>query len=63
MRWEPPERAWQDVLLDKLPPGVDIVQLERGMRMTFTERLETVRRLAELARELRGRHDRLPEAP
>src|SRR5918996_176966 len=65
MAWEPTDYAWQYELLDKLPSGIDAVQLERGLRMTFTERLEAVRQLAEFADELRRGRDRLggyPEA-
>jgi hypothetical protein len=63
MAWEPTEEAWQYRLLDQLPPGLDLAQLERSMRMTPTERLEAVRRMAEFAQDLRRARDRLPTAP
>lgn len=59
MAWEPTEEAWQYVLLDKLPPGLDLAQLDRSLRMTLTERLESVRKMSELADELRRSRDGL----
>jgi len=29
--WTPTEPAWQYELLDKLPPGLDLAQLERSL--------------------------------
>ena len=63
MRWDPGEEAWQYRLLDQLPPGLDKAQLERSLRMTITERLEAVRKMAEFAEEVRRGRDRLPKAP
>ena len=63
MSWDPTEEAWQYRLLDQLKPGIDLVQLERSLRMTPTERLELVRKMAELAEELRAGRDRLPKTP
>jgi hypothetical protein len=61
--WEPTGPAWQYELLDKLPRGIDLAQLERSLRMTPTERMEVVRRLAEFAEEVRQGRDRLQKAP
>lgn len=63
MAWEPAEKAWQYELLDRMKPGVDLVQLERSLRMTPTERLEALHGLAEFAEEVRRGRDRLPKAP
>jgi len=61
--WNPEEEAWQYRLLDRLPPGLDLVQLERSLRLTPTERLEAVRQMQKLAEDLRRGRDRLPKAP
>ena len=40
-----------------------LTQLERSLKMTPTERLEQVRRMAEFAEEMRRGRDRLSKAP
>lgn len=51
--WFPVEQPWQYRILDTLPPGVDIAQLEAARRMSPTERIEAMVRLVELGAEIR----------
>jgi hypothetical protein len=53
MLWEPTEYAWQYELIDKLPPSIDMAQLERSLKMAPTERLEQVRKMARFAQTMR----------
>jgi len=51
------ERPWTDEILDKIPSGVDVSQIEECLRLTPTERLERMRRFLlslETARTPRG---------
>jgi hypothetical protein len=40
-------------VLDALPPGIDLAQLEQQRRMTPTERVDAAQRLVELAEAVR----------
>jgi hypothetical protein len=51
--WFPPDQPWQYRILDQLPSGVDVAQLEQARRMTPTERVEAMCRLVELGEMLR----------
>ena len=57
-----PELSWQDRIVQSLPSGIDLEQLERFLKLTPTERLEKMRELLESAEALR-RGDRLPNRP
>jgi len=46
------EEPWQYRVLDALPRGVDLAQLEQMKRLTPSERLDAVARLMELGEEL-----------
>jgi len=51
------ERTWTDEILEKIPSGVDISQIEDRLRLTPTERIERMRRFLlslEAARTSRG---------
>ena len=51
------ERAWTDEILEKIPSGIDVSQIEERLRLTPTERLERMRRFLlslETARTPRG---------
>ncbi len=55
------ERGWQDELLEKIPSGVDVTQIDERLRLTPTERLERMRRfLVGLEEAKAGRGHRLP---
>jgi hypothetical protein len=59
--------AWPDDILDRIPSGVDVSQIDARLRMTPTERLECMRAFLVFlddAREGRGKAngDRLPRA-
>jgi hypothetical protein len=47
--WRPVDAPWQFRVLDALPPGIDLAQLEQQRRMTPTERVEAAQKLLELA--------------
>ena len=51
--WLPADQTWQYRVLDQLPSGIDVAQLERARRMTPTERVEAMVRLVALGEELR----------
>jgi hypothetical protein len=61
--WQPIDPAWQYELLDRLPPGVDMTQLDHALRLTPSERLEELERLVRMVEEvsLAAGH-RLPQA-
>lgn len=46
------DEPWQYRVLDALPPGVDVAQLERARSMTPSERLDSVVEMMELGEEL-----------
>jgi len=46
------DEPWQYRVLDALPRGVDLAQLEQMKRLTPSERLDAVARLMELGEEL-----------
>jgi hypothetical protein len=51
------ERSWTDEIIEKIPSGVDVSQIEDRLRLTPTERLERMRRFLlslEAARAPRG---------
>lgn len=50
--WRPPDAPWQYRVLDALPPGIDVAQLERTFRLTPAERFAELEALMELADEL-----------
>jgi hypothetical protein len=63
MAWEPDNPAWQYVLLDQLPPSVDVSQIEESLRRTPTERLERMVKFIEFLDEVRrASGNRLPKA-
>jgi hypothetical protein len=43
MSERPRDVSWQERLLEVLPSGIDIAQLERFLKLTPTERLEEMR--------------------
>jgi hypothetical protein len=45
--------SWQDRILQSVPSGIDVHQLERFLKLTPTERLEEMRQLLENAEVLR----------
>jgi hypothetical protein len=49
-----PPLAWQDKILQSVPSGIDLDQLERFLKLSPTERLEEMRRLMENAEALRS---------
>lgn len=52
------ERAWTDEIIEKIPSGIDVSQLEDCLRLTPTERIERMRQFLlsiEMARSPRGR--------
>jgi hypothetical protein len=60
-----PERSepgWEKAILDALPSGIDLVQLERALALTPTERLEQMRLVLLQLREatIAPGSDRLP---
>lgn len=63
--WRPVAQPWQYRVLDALPSGIDVAQLEQTRRMTPTERVEAMRRLVELGESMqRARKSRRSgEAP
>ncbi len=64
MPWDPGEKPWQYELLDKLPSGIDVGQLEENLKLTPTERLEKLRLLVEFLEDVRrAGASRLSEAP
>ena len=50
--WFPVEEPWQYRVLDRLPSGVDVAQLERTRKLSPTERIAAVEELMQLATEL-----------
>lgn len=52
--WFPVDEPWQYRVLDRLPAGVDVAQLEQARRMTPTERVEAMQRVVELGLLMRG---------
>lgn len=48
-----PPLSWQDRILQSVPSGIDVHQLERFLKLTPTERLEEMRQLLENAEALR----------
>jgi hypothetical protein len=56
--WFWTDEPWQYRVLDALPPGVDLAQLQQALRMTPTERVEAVVALMRAAETLaRGRRE------
>jgi hypothetical protein len=53
-KWNPHPLSWQDRILESVPSGIDVHQLERFLKLTPTERLEEMRQLVENAEALRG---------
>jgi orotidine-5'-phosphate decarboxylase len=51
--WMPVDEPWQYRVLDQLPPGIDLAQLDQARRMTPTERVEAMVRLVKLGEEIR----------
>ncbi len=45
--------SWQERVLQSIPSGIDLHQLERFLKLTPTERLEEMRQLLENAEALR----------
>jgi hypothetical protein len=45
--------SWQDRILQSVPSGIDVHQLERFLELTPTERLEEMRQLLENVEALR----------
>ena len=63
MAWKPDGVAWQYVLLDKLPPSIDVTLVEESLRRTPDERLRDLVEMTKLAEQLeRNRGHRLPDA-
>ena len=58
MAWDAPAEVWQYELLDKLPRGIDVSQIEESLRLTPTERLERMRRFAEFLADARSARER-----
>jgi hypothetical protein len=54
--------SWQQRILQSVPSGIDLVQLERFLKLSPTERLEEMRALLENAEALRS-GDELPHHP
>ena len=54
--------SWQDRILQSVPSGIDVHQLERFLKLSPTERLEEMRLLLESAEALR-RGDELSSDP
>lgn len=55
------EQGWQDRILEAVPSGIDVSQIEECLRLTPTERLEQMRRFLESLEEARRAGvDRLP---
>jgi len=54
--------SWQDRILQSVPSGIDVHQLERFLKLSPTERLEEMRLLLESAEALR-RGDELSNDP
>jgi hypothetical protein len=52
MTSDPAEPAWQYDVLDRLPPGIDVEQLEAALRLSPTERLEQLQRLLDFVSEV-----------
>lgn len=51
------ERTWTDEILETIPSGVDVTQIEERLRLTPTERIERMRRFLlslETARAMHG---------
>ena len=48
------ERGWQDEILASVPSGVDTSQIDEGLRLTPTKRLERMRRFLESLEELQA---------
>jgi hypothetical protein len=61
--WEPPDEPWQYRVLDLLPPGVDLAQLEQARKLTPTQRVEAAMRLAEIAEAIWRARAKRDEAP
>lgn len=49
----PTSLTWQDRILQSVPSGIDLHQLERFLKLSPTERLEEMRLLLESAEALR----------
>jgi hypothetical protein len=47
-------RSWQERILESVPSGIDLVQLERFLQLTPTQRLEEMRELMEQVEALRS---------
>jgi hypothetical protein len=54
--------SWQERILQSVPSGIDLHQLERFLKLSPTERLEEMRQLLENAEALR-RGDELSGDP
>lgn len=52
--WRWVDEPWQYRVLDALPSGIDLAQLERARSWTFGERLDALTQMMELAEELRA---------
>jgi hypothetical protein len=47
-------RSWQERILESVPSGIDLVQLERFLQLTPTQRLEEMCELMEQVEALRS---------
>lgn len=58
LMWRPVDEPWQYRVLDQLPSGVDLGQLERAAKLTPAERIEAAIELMAIAEELRRARER-----
>jgi hypothetical protein len=57
------ERGWQDQILDAVPSGIDVTQIEERLRLTPTERLDRMRRFLTALEEAKAHGgNRLPSS-
>lgn len=52
--WRPADEPWQYRVLDAMKPGVDVAQLEQALRMSVTERIESMVEVMRVAEQLRA---------
>ena len=51
------ERGWQEGILEEIPSGVDVSQIDERLLLTPTERLEHMRKFLEALNQAKATHD------
>jgi hypothetical protein len=51
------DKTWDQRILELIPSGVDVTQIEENLRLTPTERLEKMRRTLEFIEDARAAYE------